>query len=458
MRLFLWLGLISLCISADAQVDPDYVLISNGWVDPVALENAGDGSGRLFVVEKQGLIWILSDPATGAYLSVPFLDIKSKVTNGGEKGLLGMAFHPEFPSQPYFYVNYTTTLSGQLHTRIERYSVITDPNKAMSGSGKVILEFSQPYGNHNAGDLAFGPDGYLYISTGDGGSGGDPDGFTQDYSNLLGNILRIDVNSDDFPDDANKYYAIPDDNPFVNNEAVRSELWSLGLRNPWRISFDQANGDLYIADVGQNQWEEVNRQPANSLGGEHYGWSCREGAHTKDFNPCTTDDLVDPFFEYDHGEGVSITGGFVYRGAVFPEFQGKYFCSDYGSRQLWMVDPTDGSSQKFDMMDFGSVSTFGQSESGELFLATMQPGTANGNIYRLINKAVCPDRLLVEVIDQMKYVAEGTIEATAAIAGDNQVEMEAGEEVSLLPEFSVEDPASLEVIMQSCIGQLIEQD
>ena len=215
MRVILWIGLMFLHISLNTQVVPDYVLVSDGWVDPVALENAGDGSGRLFVVEKQGLIWIISDPTTGSFHPIPFLDIKSKVKNGGERGLLGLAFHPEYPTKPYVYVNYTFERSLKLYSRVERYTMISDVNKAEFSSAKVIVEYHQPYTNHNGGDVTFGPDGFLYVATGDGGSANDPDGWAQDYTNLLGAILRLDVDQNDFPSDPNKNYAIPPDNPLL---------------------------------------------------------------------------------------------------------------------------------------------------------------------------------------------------------------------------------------------------
>ncbi|MEL6389724.1 MAG: PQQ-dependent sugar dehydrogenase [Bacteroidota bacterium] len=447
-----------------AQIDLDFVEISPGWSSPVAIENAGDGTNRLFVVERAGRVWIIDDISQGSRISTPFLDIRSKVRSGGEQGLLGLAFHPSYPDTPHCYVNYTFFSDGQLQTRIERYSVSPNPDVADFGSSKTILEFDQPYGNHNGGDISFGPDGYLYIASGDGGSANDPDSLTQDYTNLLGAVLRIDVDGDDFGMEPTANYRIPADNPFANDTMIRSELWSLGLRNPWRMSFDALTGDLYIADVGQNQIEEVNCQSASSQGGEHYGWSCKEGTSTPNFTRCTTDTLIDPIFEYGHNSttgGFSITGGYVYRGQAMKTIYGKYICADFISGNVWTVDPVDSTFDRFALGQYGNVTTFGESESGELYVATFKDG---GTIYRLIDRGACQDRLDVAMVEMTssdtitQYSANDTLVSSLSSNLPVDLRLSAGEEVRLEPAFEVTEPTALEVLMQSCMDQLLERE
>ena len=240
---------------------------------PVTVENAGDGSGRIFIVQQTGQIRILSG---GTLLPTPFLNISALVSCCGEQGLLGLAFHPDYANNGFFYVNYTNVAGD---TVVARYEVsATDPNVADPNSAQTVLTQDQPFSNHNGGQLAFGPDGYLYIALGDGGSGGDPQDNGQNLNTWLGKLLRVDVNGDDFPGDPNRNYAVPPDNPFVGIAGL-DEIWAYGLRNPWRCTFDRVTGDLFIADVGQNAWEEINFQPASSGGGENYGWDVLEGAH-----------------------------------------------------------------------------------------------------------------------------------------------------------------------------------
>ena len=343
---------------------PEIVLVEtiSGLKRPVDFANAGDGSGRLYVVEQAGLVQLFSDGVKG---ETPFLDIRDRVDCCGEKGLLGIAFSPDFATSRAFYVNYTTILPGSLHTRVSRFYLRDDAHLADSATEEIILEFHQPWGNHNGGHLVFGPDGYLWIGTGDGGSGGDPQDNGQKGQTLLGKMLRIDVTT---PTEAR--YLTPADNPFVGNDEFLDEIWAYGLRNPWRYSFDRETGDLYIADVGQNAWEEVSFQPADSRGGENYGWRITEGLHC--FNPavgCPTVDLTLPVAVYGRESGQSITGGFVYRGADHPSLQGIYFFADYVSGRIWGLRQVDGFWEARMMLDTShNVSSFGEDEAGNLYL------------------------------------------------------------------------------------------
>jgi glucose/arabinose dehydrogenase len=283
------------------------------------------------------------------------------VFGGGytERGLLGLAFHPNYAENGLFFVNYTNR-SG--NTEVVRYNVMADdPDQADPASATTLLTVTQPYANHNGGHLAFGPDGYLYIGLGDGGSGGDPQGNGQNRTALLGKMLRIDVDSGD-------PYGIPEDNPFVNDSAYRPETWALGFRNPWRYSFDRATGDLYIADVGQGNWEEVSFQPADSEGGENYGWNIFEANHPFEGSGDRAA-FVMPIAEYSHSEGISITGGYVYRGEAIPDLQGVYLYGDWGSGRIWAAYRDEsGTWQTSEFMETGhSISSFGEDEAGELY-------------------------------------------------------------------------------------------
>ena len=268
------LALLTGCSSSRATTLTE---ISSGFERPLAVANTGEDA-RLFVVEQTGRIRIVD---AGQVLSTPFLDVSAKISTGGERGLLSVAFHPDYGNNGRFFINYTDR-SG--NTVIAEYRVSSNPNVADAASERVLLTFEQPYANHNGGQLAFGSDGYLYIGTGDGGAANDPLNAGQDLSTLLGKLLRIDVDNTDNADNVNdgEPYAIPEDNPFVGQNGVRAEIWAYGLRNPWRFSFDRNTGDLFIADVGQNAYEEVNFQPASSMGGENYGWRVTEGAHCFD--------------------------------------------------------------------------------------------------------------------------------------------------------------------------------
>jgi glucose/arabinose dehydrogenase len=347
---------------------------------PVDISNSGvSNDERLFIVEKDGVIRII-DPS-GSVLPTAFLNIDGRVRSGEpERGLLGLAFHPEYDQNGYLYVNYTNNAG---HTVVSRFSVTADENIADPNSEYVIIAIQQPYTNHNAGDLAFGPDNYLYIPLGDGGSGGDPEDRAQTMSEPLGKILRIDVDSGpggspECAELGSGNYTIPASNPYVGVAEVCDEIWATGLRNPWRVSFDRTTGDLYIGDVGQSLWEEVDFQPASSTGGENYGWRCYEGNHEYNTAGCSGQGSYDfPIFEYDHGAGQAITGGFVYRGSEHPELTGSYFFADFSAGTLWSLTPDGGGWQdKAQGFYAGSgFSSFGENVNGELFVAEYNSGT-----------------------------------------------------------------------------------
>jgi glucose/arabinose dehydrogenase len=343
---------------------------------PVHITNAGDGSGRLFVVERPGRIRIVKN---GVLLPAPFLDITGRVRSvGGEQGLLSVSFPPDYSTKGHFYVDYTDLMSN---TVVARFAVTADPDLADPGSEQIVLNIYQPFANHNGGQLAFGPhDGYLYIGMGDGGSGGDPFGNAQNPASWLGKLLRIDVETGN-----PLTYTIPATNPFTQTAGYRGEIWALGLRNPWRFAFDPLTGDLYIGDVGQNQYEEVDVQPAASSGGQNYGWNIMEGFHCYNATTCDMTGLTLPVVEYDHSGGnCSITGGGVYRGAAYPGLAGIYFYGDYCSGRIWGLRYDGIAWQNTVLYDTPfTISTFGQDEAGSLWLA--QYATApNGTIHKII--------------------------------------------------------------------------
>ena len=337
---------------------------------PTDIANAGDGTGRLFIVERDGYIRIVEK---GKLVKTPFLSIPSKViTVGSEQGLLGLAFDPAYSKNGYFYVNYTDT-NGD--TVISRFKVSADdPNLTDPESETILLQQAQPFPNHNGGSVRFGPDGYLYLGLGDGGYQGDPYGNGQSTETLLGKILRIDVEN-------GSPYTIPADNPFVNGGG-KPEIWEYGLRNPWKIAFDSMTKDLYIADVGQNDWEEVDFIPAGSAGGMNFGWNIMEGNHLYAGGP--TQGLVLPVAEYSHAEGgCSITGGEVYRGAVMPEWNGVYFYGDYCSGKVWgLLRTSSGWKNKLLFETGASITTFGLDEAKEIYFANYKDGW----IYQLTKK------------------------------------------------------------------------
>jgi len=326
------LGLAVMPVVAQDTLTSERII--TGLPKPIAFTHAGDPE-RAYIAQQRGHIRVL-DLTTDTLLPDPYIDLTTVVSQtGAEQGLLGLAFHPDYADNGLFYVNYTTEATGD--TVVAQFQVSADPDVADPDSFVQILTIEQPFGNHNGGWIGFGPDGYLYIATGDGGAGNDPGNRSQTIENmLLGKMLRIDVNDDDFPSDPDKNYAIPATNPFVGITGD-DEIWAFGLRNHWRNSFDRETGDLWIADVGQNAIEEINFQSANSLGGENYGWRCMEGTQCTGLSGCTCNDseLVLPVHEYTHADGCSVTGGYVYRGAAIPSFRGTYFFSDYCTARIW---------------------------------------------------------------------------------------------------------------------------
>ncbi len=366
------------------QLDPSKISfkeIVSGLSSPVFITNADDGSGRIFVVERSGRIRIIKN---GTLLALPFLDIQSMVkSTNGEQGLLGLAFHPSFSSNGKFYVVYTDARPGDATGSVLTLRQFTvsgsDPDLADSSSGTTLLTINHPtYANHNGGTLAFGNDGYLYWSTGDGGGAGDPNNNGQNLTSLLGKILRIDVNT-------GAPYSIPASNPFYNNAdpSIKKEVWSYGLRNPWRISFDRLTHDLYIGDVGQSTREEVDFQSSDSTGGENYGWRIMEGSLC--YNPssgCNQAGKILPIAEYDHSLGCSVTGGYVYRGSNFPSLSGHYFYGDFCSGRLFSIykNSPAGWSAPVQLVDTAfNITSFGEDEQGELYLTDY----STGKIYNL---------------------------------------------------------------------------
>lgn len=344
---------------------------------PLFVTHAGDGSNRLFVVEKAGVIRIVAD---GALRATPFLDISEQVnSNGNEQGLLGLAFAPTYSEDGFFFINYIDSAGD---TVIARYQVAAaDANQADPASALVILQIEQPAANHNGGMLAFGPDGYLYIGMGDGGGGGDRYGNGQNPATLLGKLLRLDVLRD-----PQQPYTIPADNPWVTADwkgaDMRDEVWALGLRNPWRYSFDRATGDLWIGDVGQNQFEEINYTPAGQ-GGVNYGWPIMEASacYNSADETCDGAGLQLPVAEYSHSGHCSVTGGYVYRGAAFPALQGVYLYGDYCSGTLWAAWFSKAQWNTAELLDSGvSLSSFGEDEAGELYITDL----AKGVLHRVV--------------------------------------------------------------------------
>ncbi len=332
--------------------------VAAGLERPIGLANANDGSGRLFVLEQAGVIRIIRD---GELLPAPFLDLRASVgSRGSEQGLLGLAFDPDYPANGFFYINYTD-LEG--NTVVARYHVSGDrPDQADIASESRLLYIQQPFSNHNGGHLAFGPDGYLYIGLGDGGSAGDPQGNGQSLNTLLGKMLRIDVKQ-------GEPYAIPPDNPFARGGG-KPEIWALGLRNPWRFSFDRQNGDLYLGDVGQKLWEEIDYLPAAAPPGANFGWRYFEGSHVYAGTPPSGLALTAPITEYSHDQGCSVTGGVVYRGKKMPAWQGVYLFGDYCTGNVWgLLRAPDGSWQQARLFEnVGRITSFGEDDTGEVYL------------------------------------------------------------------------------------------
>ena len=355
--------------------------VVEGLEQPLFVTHAGDGSGRLFILEKEGRIRIVQD---GQLLETPFLDITGQVSLASEQGLLGLAFAPDYAQSGEFWINYTD-LTGD--TVVSRFVVsAADPNQADGASERPLLRIDQPAPNHNGGMLAFGPDGYLWIGTGDGGAANDRFGNGQNPATLLGKMLRIDVTSD-----GEDPYVIPPGNPWVmadwNGQDVRDEVWAVGLRNPWRYSFDRATGDLWIADVGQNLIEEINVVPSAlttgpTTGGLNFGWPIMEGKSCFQAQSCDATGLVLPVTDYRHDGNCSVTGGYVYRGAAQPAWNGVYFYGDYCSGRLWALAPdgADGWNTVELARSQMTISSFGEDKVGELYITDL----AGGGVYRLV--------------------------------------------------------------------------
>ncbi|WP_243472371.1 PQQ-dependent sugar dehydrogenase [Winogradskyella sp. MH6] len=357
---------LTFCFAQDLELES----FASGFNRPVNIKHAGDD--RLFVVEQDGIIKIVN--SDGTVETTNFLDIDNIVGSiGNEQGLLGLAFHPDFATNGYFFVNYTNNSGDTVISRFSRIGV--DPTIADPNSELIILTYSQPYTNHNGGELQFGPDGYLYISSGDGGSGGDPQNNSQNLNSLLGKLLRIDVNNSS----ASNPYAIPADNPFVGNASARDEIWAYGLRNPWKFSFDSANDDLWIADVGQNAREEIN-QIASTAAGLNYGWRCYEGNSSYNLSGCpSSSTMTFPVSEYSHSGGrCSITGGYVYRGSTYPNLVGSYLFGDVCSQEIGYLKFENGSWNSTFESFSGNWVAFGEDINGELYVSNL-----SGSIFKI---------------------------------------------------------------------------
>ena len=323
----------------------------------VDIKHAGDGSQRLFLLQQSGVIRILSN---GELLPAPFIDISNRIVSGGEQGLLSLDFSPNFSTNNRVYLFYTDRNGNAVLSRFIAQGNSLDPD-----SEEILLTVNQPFANHNGGRIEFGPDGMLYLGLGDGGSGGDPQGNSQNPQTLLGKLIRLDV------ENPTSGFSIPPDNPFVNDPNTRSEIWALGLRNPWRIAFDQVTGDLYIADVGQAEIEEVNFQSVTSTGGENYGWNIMEGTTCFNSDTCNSNGLTLPIAEYDHSEGCSITGGQVYRGSNYPDLVGRYLYGDFCTGRIWSARNVQNNWQVEVLRETGNgMLTFGEDESGNIYMST----------------------------------------------------------------------------------------
>lgn len=369
MKKLLLFSLILLTSFFATSQDVEIEFFKGNFSDPLSLHHANDE--RLFVVEQGGRIKIIQPD--GTVNQTPFLNISGQISNGGEQGLLGLAFHPDYVNNGYFFINYTKT-NGD--TQVSRFSVDPgNPDLADENSELPIIDYAQPFSNHNGGCIAFGPDGYLYIASGDGGSGGDPGNRAQNRLLLLGKLLRLDIDNPS----GNNNYGIPPDNPFVGDPDGLDEIWAYGLRNPWRFSFDLTENNLWIGDVGQGEVEEIDREPATE-GGINYGWRCYEGSMPFNTANCPpVGDLAFPIAEYSSGSGsgnCSITGGYVYRGSVYTDIEGLYFFADYCSGLIGTVDAGGN------LVDHGNFSgnwvSFGEDINKELYIVDI-----GGDIYKI---------------------------------------------------------------------------
>ena len=350
-------------------------LVAEGLTSPLFAGHAGDGSGRLFVLEQAGRVRVVRD---GRLLPEPFLDISGRISSGGERGLLGIAFAPSFAADGRFFLDYTDRDGNTVVSEFRAPDPGSD--RADAGSERVLLRIDQPFANHNGGALVIGPDGLLWIATGDGGSGGDPLDNGQSLDTLLGKLLRIDPRPA-----GGAPYGIPADNPFIGRAGARAEIWAYGLRNPWRFSFDRTTGDLWIGDVGQNTIEEVDRWPSGSPAGPNFGWRLMEASAC--FDPaegCSRDGLVLPVAEYRHGPGCSITGGYVYRGTAVAGLAGTYLYADFCSGTIWGLEAAAARPTPRVLLESGlSVASFGEDEAGELYVVDL----AGGRIFRVVEAA-----------------------------------------------------------------------
>jgi uncharacterized repeat protein (TIGR01451 family) len=385
--------------------------VAAGFSNPTGITYAGDGSGRLFIIEKQGKIYILRD---GVRQTTPFLDISQKVNAEVERGLLGLAFHPNYENNGFFYIFYTRNPDGMI--TIARFRVSANPDYADPGSEYPVMTIDHNQPIHNAGQIAFGPDNKLYIGIGDNDEQGDPNNHAQDLSLLYGKILRIDVGTDP--------YSVPGDNPFVGQAEKRPEIWVYGLRNPWRFSFDRSTGDLWIGDVGQNNWEEVNFRWNGTASGVNFGWRCKEGNHLAYTNlapcndPAQVTEMINPLSEYSHNVGASITGGYVYRGQTYPAMQGVYFFADYVYGKIFSLTRLNGGGWTEPQVELETnlkISSFGEDETGEVYFADYQ----GGKIFRIIKaSAQTPDLTLSKITASTSYANPGEI-VTYSIALKN---------------------------------------
>jgi glucose/arabinose dehydrogenase len=363
---------------AEAGALVQAVPVAGGFDHPLFVTHAGDGSGRLFVVEQTGKIRIVRG---GRVLAAPFLDLGSRLdSSSGERGLLGLAFAPDFATSRRFYVSHTTRAAAGPVVRVARYRVGSDPDRADPASESVVLDMADPASNHNGGMLAFGPDGMLWIGTGDGGRAGDPWDNSRNPASLLGKMLRLDVREE-------PYRLPPGNQPAAGGpRAARGEVWALGLRNPWRYSFDRSTGELWIGDVGQNAWEEIDVADSRREGPLHFGWKTMEGAHC--YEPrsgCDRSGLELPVHEYDRDAGCSVTGGYVYRGREVPALTGRYLFSDYCTGVVWSLarDPAGKATVETVLKTGFAVSSFGEDEAGEVYLCDH----SGGRILRLAPRA-----------------------------------------------------------------------